>query len=91
MNRKELCKKIAAETKMPLNQVENAVDCLISNIKRAVAKGEDAQIFNFGSFVKVIRKARKGFNPQNGTPVAIPEAATVKFKISQKFKDMVRK
>ena len=74
MNKGELIEIIAQEADLSKAAAGRALEAILSNIVKTVAKKQDVQITGFGSFKAVKRPARTGRNPSTG--VAIKIAAT---------------
>lgn len=91
MSTQNLIKKIAHETEISEAKVELIIRCLLYNIKKSLAEGEDLTFRNFGSFQRVRRLAKRGYNLKAQETMQIPERWGVKFSIGQGFKAMVRK
>ena len=68
-----------------LSRKESAdvVDHLIGSIKQVLLRGQKVQISGFGSFEVVIRRARKGRNPQTGEVIAIDSRHSLIFRPSK--------
>lgn len=66
------------------------VETIINTIQDAVANGEKVSITGFGSFEPVVRVARTGHNPHDGSVIDIPESKAPKFKPGKNFKDLVK-
>ena len=47
--------------------------------------GEHAELRGLGTFRKITRKAYKGTDPRNGTPLDIPEVNHIAFKTSREL------
>lgn len=60
-------------------QAQAALAAILSIINDSLAKGETVAIPGFGNFKVVVRKARKGRNPQTGAEIDIPVRKDVKF------------
>ena len=63
-------------------------DIILSEIKRALKRGERVELRGFGVFSTNIQKARLSRNPKTGEKVNTPEKRTIHFKMS---KDLFRK
>ena len=63
-------------------------DIILSEIKRALKRGERVELRGFGVFSTNIQKARLSRNPKTGEKVNTPEKKTIHFKMS---KDLFRK
>ena len=69
---------------------QEAVDCVISSITRALKKGEDVALTGFGTFKVVRRKARKGRNPNTGEEIKIKATRAPKFSPGKALKEAVK-
>ena len=69
---------------------QDAVDCVISSITRALKKGEDVVLTGFGTFKVVKRKARKGRNPNTGEVIKIKAAKASKYTPGKALKEAVK-
>jgi len=87
MNKTELIDQIADRTGVSKKDVGGVLEGLFVEVSKVVAKGDEkVTIPGFISFEQVIRKARKGFNPQTGEPLTIPETTAVKVTAGNKLK-----
>ena len=68
-----------------LSRMESAdvVERLIGAIKQALLQGQKVQVSGFGSFEVVLRRARKGRNPQTGEVIAIDSRHSLVFRPSK--------
>ena len=68
-----------------LSRMESAdvVERLIGAIKQALLQGQKVQVSGFGSFEVVMRRARKGRNPQTGEIIAIDSRHSLVFRPSK--------
>ncbi|MBT4485856.1 MAG: HU family DNA-binding protein, partial [Candidatus Latescibacteria bacterium] len=62
---------------------------ILSNIEKALAKGDKVSLVGFGTFSVSKRAARMGRNPATGAPINIPAANVPKFKAGKKLKESV--
>lgn len=91
MNKTELIDEIAERTGVSKKDVGAVIDGLFVTVSNVVAKGDDkVTIPGFLAFEQVVRKARKGFNPQTGEPITIPESNAVKVTAGNKLKAYAR-
>ena len=65
--------------------LEKALNLVLDEIIKAIAKGENVQIRGFGSFKNRQLKTRIGRNPKNGSRIEIPAKQGVHWKISKEF------
>lgn len=66
-----------------------ALDAVLTEIQRAVVKGEKVSIAGFGVFEKRERRARMARNPRTGEPVKVRKSSAPAFRAGQGFKDLV--
>jgi len=55
---------------------------LLEILKKTLSTGEDIQISGFGKFYVNVKKARRGRNPQTGSPLLVKSRRAVTFKSS---------
>ena len=60
-------------------------DIILSEIKRALKRGERVELRGFGVFSTNIQKARLSRNPKTGEKVNTPEKRTIHFKMSKEL------
>jgi DNA-binding protein HU-beta/integration host factor subunit alpha len=72
------------------NAVAEILQCLISEIGEALARGDSVAMRKFGTFEVREMKAKVGRNPKNpAKDVRIPARAVVKFKPGNELKEKV--
>ncbi len=65
--------------------LEKALNLVLDEIIKAIAKGENVQIRGFGSFKNRQLKTRIGRNPKDGSRIQIPAKQGVHWKISKEL------
>ncbi len=65
--------------------LEKALNLVLDEIIKAIAKGESVQIRGFGSFKNRLLKTRIGRNPKDGSRIKIPAKQSVHWKISKEL------
>ena len=65
--------------------LEKALNLVLDEIIKAIAKGENVQIRGFGSFKNRQLKTRIGRNPKDGSRVEIPTKQSVHWKMSKEL------
>ncbi len=88
MNRADLINEIA-DVLGTREVAENAVDCFVSTIKKAMKERQPISLTGFGTFKVDDRKARKGRNPRTGESIEIAARAVPKFVPAKALKDAV--
>lgn len=91
MNKTELIDAIATDCETSKASAQRALESVVDNVIKAVAKGSTVQLIGFGSFSSGKRAARTGRNPRTGEAIKIAAAKTVKFTAGKAFKDVVNK
>ena len=64
------------------------MNIILSEIKRALKRGDRVELKSFGVFSTKLQKARISRNPKTGEKVNTPEKKTINFKMS---KDLFKK
>ena len=65
--------------------LEKALNLVLDEIIKAIAKGENVQIRGFGTFKNRQLKTRIGRNPKDGSRIEIPAKQSVHWKISKEL------
>ncbi len=68
--------------------LEKFTNIILSEIKRALKRGERVELRGFGVFSTNIQKSRISRNPRTGEKVNTPQKKTIHFKMS---KDLFKK
>jgi DNA-binding protein HU-beta len=89
MNKGDLINEVSKVVKTK-KDAQAAVDCVLSSITRALAKGDSVSLVGFGTFKVTARKARKGRNPQTGAEINIAASKVPKFVAGKALKDAVK-
>jgi DNA-binding protein HU-beta len=76
-------------TNLTQAEADEALTAFLDTIKKALKNDEKITLIGFGSFSVAKRKARTGRNPKTGEPIEIPASRSVKFKPSEKLKQVV--
>lgn len=91
MTKKEFLKVISDKAGTTLKDAELFYNVIFETLKEEVIGGEKVTIADFGTFSIVDTKARKGRNPQTGKEIKIPASKKVKFAVSAKLKETLKK
>jgi len=89
MNKGDLVSEVSKVLKSK-KDAQEAVDCVLSNITKALGKGDAVSLIGFGTFKVAERKARKGRNPQTGQEIFIAASKVPKFVAAKALKDSVK-
>jgi DNA-binding protein HU-beta len=71
-------------------EAQEAVDCILSSITKALKKGDTVTLVGFGTFKVTKRKARMGRNPQTGEEIKIKASKAPKFTPGKTLKEAVK-
>jgi DNA-binding protein HU-beta len=89
MNKGDLINEVAKVVSTK-KEAQEAVDCVISSITKALKKGDAVTLVGFGTFKVTKRKARKGRNPQTGEEINIKASKAPKFTPGKSLKEAVK-
>lgn len=85
-----LVAQVAAKNKISARQAKAIVKTTFDLIKTSVKKGESVRLADFGTFNRVSKKARKGFNPKTRERITIKAKKVAKFVPGKSFKAAVK-
>ena len=90
MTKSELVSALAERQPQLLKQnVELAVNCILTQMANALAQGERIEVRGFGCFELHHRPARIARNPKSGESVDLPAKVKVHFKPGKEMRDRV--
>ena len=88
MNKGDLVNEVAKAVNTK-KEAQEAVDCVLSTITKALKKKETVTLVGFGTFKVDKRKARTGRNPRTGEAIKIKAKKVPKFVAGKALKDAV--
>lgn len=91
MNKAEFIKKLSKRADFTVADTECLLDAALELIEKSVSKGEEIKFVGFGTFDRITKKSRTGWNPKKGTTLVIPETKAPRFRPGKDFKDLVNK
>jgi integration host factor subunit beta len=74
---------------MEFQNIELAVNCMLTHMTNVLEKGERIEVRGFGSFNLHHNSPRLGRNPRTGEPLQIPVKPTIHFKAGKEMRDRV--
>jgi len=90
MTKSELVSALAERQPQLLKQdVELALNCILTQMADAIAKGERIEVRGFGSFDLRHRPPRIARNPKSGESLSLPAKVKVHFKPGKEMRDRV--
>lgn len=90
INKTELIKQIASDSKMPAAQVQKFFDCFTACLEQGISNKQEIRLHKLFTISIVDRKARMGTNPQTKQPLKIPARKSVVIKLSDSLKELVK-
>jgi nucleoid DNA-binding protein len=89
MNKGDLVNEVA-KVLSTKKEAQAAVDCVFSNISKAMKRKDTVTLVGFGTFKVDKRKARTGRNPQTGQEIMIKAKRVPKFVPGKALKDAIK-
>ncbi len=90
MTKAQLVDVVSGSAKISKAAAAQSIDSCISEIIKALKKGEKVTLVGFGTFSVSKRKARRGRNPKTGAEIKIPAMKIPKFRAGKALKSAVR-
>ncbi len=90
MTKADLIAYVAKKANLTNKAAREAVSSIFGAISDALKKGDKVVVTGFGTFSVRSRAARKGRNPQTGSPINIPARKTPGFTAGKALKKTVR-
>ncbi|OGT68424.1 MAG: DNA-binding protein HU [Gammaproteobacteria bacterium RIFCSPHIGHO2_12_FULL_45_9] len=87
MSKQALIDRMAEAANISKAAATRALEAMLEGISEALCVGDGLSLVGFGSFVKSVRAARSGHNPQTGAKLDIPASIGARFKPGKKLKD----
>ena len=92
MTKSELIEKIhAAQSQLPVRDIELAVKTMIEHMSQVLAQGKRIEIRGFGSFSLHYRAPRIGRNPKTGESVGLSGKYVPHFKPGKDLRERVNR
>jgi len=90
VNKRDIVREISLQSKLPLGEVKEVLNSFLKCLEKALSKGERVEIRGLGVFYIKERGASRRINPKTGKENLVQEGKRVAFKISRKFKGIVK-
>ncbi len=90
MNKAELVKRIARDTGLSKADVARVLEGCLAQVTRALRRGEDVKLVDFGTFLVSHRRARAAHNPHTGSAMKVPARKWPRFSPGKKLRSLVR-
>lgn len=90
MTKADLIEAVANRADLTKRQANHAVEAILSEVEKALRRGDRVALTPFGSFVVRARKAREGRNPKTGEKIVIGARKVPAFVAGKALKDAIR-
>lgn len=90
MNKADLVTRIARDTGLTKADVLRVVDALVAQVTRALRRGDEVKLVDFGTFLAGRRRARVAYNPHSGETIKVPARRFPRFAPGKRLKTLVR-
>ena len=90
MNKAELVKRVARDTGLTKADVLRVLDAALSQVTRALRRGDEVKLVDFGTFLVTQRRERAAHNPHTGSAMRVPARKWPRFSPGKKLKALVR-
>ena len=87
LNRKDLVELVSEEGHLSKKDSRDAIENCFDLMEKAILRGEEVNITNFGVFTPKVRAARDGTHPKKHTRIKIESAHSVTFRLSKSLKE----
>ena len=83
-------KRVARDTGLTKADVLRVLDAVLVQVTRALRRGDDVKLVDFGTFLVTHRRARAAHNPYAGTAMKVPARKWPRFSPGKKLKALIR-
>ncbi len=90
MNKAELVKRIARDTGLTKTDVLRVLDAVLAQVTRALRRGGEVKLVDFGTFLVSHRRARAAHNPHTGAAMKLPARKWPRFSAGKRLRALVR-
>jgi DNA-binding protein HU-beta len=90
VNKQDLVKRLARDTGLTKADVLRLLDAFVAQVTRALRRGDEVKLVDFGTFLVGHRRARAAYNPHSGEPMKVPARRFPRFAPGKKLKALVR-
>ncbi len=90
MNKADLVKRIARDTGLTKADVLRVLDAALAQVTRALRRGDEVKLVDFGTFLVTQRRARAAHNPHTGAAMKVPARRWPRFSPGKRLKAVVR-
>lgn len=81
---------MARDTGLTKADVLRVLDAALAQVTRALRRGDDVKLVDFGTFMVTHRRARAAHNPHTGSAMRVPARRWPRFSPGKRLKAVVR-
>lgn len=89
MNKSELVKWVANKEGVSIKQATASVEVVFAGLIAGIQEDGEVRLPGIGTFLKVLRAARVGVKPTDGTKINIPARWVARWRVSSKIKELL--
>ncbi|MAG24168.1 integration host factor subunit beta [Candidatus Pacearchaeota archaeon] len=89
MNKSEIIKQVAAETKLPATTVSRVLESIFGTMEKALISRDKVVISGFGTWTTSDRRGFSGNNPRTGESIEVPARTIPVFRAGKKLKGLL--
>jgi DNA-binding protein HU-beta len=90
LNRADLVRRVARDTGLTKADVVRVLDAVVAQVTRALRRGDEVKLVDFGTFLVGYRRARAAHNPHTGAAMKVPARKWPRFSPGKRLKASVR-
>ena len=90
MNRGDLLARIARDTGLTRRDVDRVLGAFIAHVMRALRRGDDVTLVDFGTFDVVRHRARGVRHPKTGARIEIPARRVARFSAGKALRRQLK-
>jgi len=90
VNKADLVKRVARDTGLTKADVLRVLDAFLAQVTRALRRGDEVKLVDFGTFLVSHRRARAAHNPHTGHAMRVPARRWPRFSPGKRLRAVVR-
>jgi DNA-binding protein HU-beta len=90
LNKAELVRRVARDTGVTNADVARVLDAVLAQVTRALRRGDEVKLVDFGTFQVGHRRARAAHNPWTGAAMRVPARKWPRFSPGKRLKSLIR-
>jgi len=90
VNKADLVKRVARDTGLTKADVLRVLDAFLAQVTRALRRGDEVKLVDFGTFLVSHRRARAAHNPYTGAAMKVPARRWPRFSPGKRLRTVVK-